>query len=162
MIYFELSKEIDEMAAKDQLARAKYFNGEGEPDLELDKKNTTRLKEIVEEIGWPGISKVGPTSSNNAWLLAQHSDHDIAFQIECLTLMKAEQKNEVAQKNIAFLEDRILVNKGLPQIYGTQFKKDSFGKWLPKPIENRNDLNVRRLGMGLESFEEYETKINSM
>jgi hypothetical protein len=49
-------------------------------DSSIDLANTQRMKEIVEQMGWPTRSKVGGHASEMAWLLVQHADHDRAFQ----------------------------------------------------------------------------------
>ena len=46
--------------------------------------NTINLKKIIEKIGWPSEDKVGVRGESSAWLIAQHSDHDVKFQKKCL------------------------------------------------------------------------------
>ncbi|MDP3954853.1 MAG: hypothetical protein Q8Q15_00630 [bacterium] len=121
------------------------------------KSNTSRLKEIVGEIGWPSISKVGVEASDAAWLLTQHSDHDLEFQERALAMMKELPEGEIKKRNIAYLEDRVKVRgKGLPQIYGTQFWTDENGKYVPRPIENPDKVDERRAAVGLGSLEKYQ------
>ena len=67
--------------------------------------------------------------------------------------------DEVTKKQVAFLTDRVLVNKGMSQIYGTQFYVDKNGKIIPKPIFNFPHLDDRRKIMGLGSFKEYIIEI---
>jgi hypothetical protein len=76
-----------------------------------DKVHTMHLKQIIEKIGWPTISKVGEEGARHAWTLAQHSDQDVEFQERCLELMKAEPEGEVDPQWIAELADQILKNK---------------------------------------------------
>ena len=101
------------------------------------------MKEIVSKIGWPTISKVGKEASSGAWLLIQHADHDIDFQKECLSVMKSESGEEISLRNIAYLEDRIKINLGLPQVYGTQFKLVD-GEFIPNEIEDPEHVEERR------------------
>lgn len=70
--------------------------------------------------------------------------------------MKAEPQGEVDTQDIAFLEDRIAVSEGRPQLYGTQFYDDSDGQTKPRPILDPENIEKRRKTMGLYSFEEYE------
>ena len=121
----------------------------------IDNDNAKYLKQLVEQDGWPTISVVGATASQAAWLIVQHADHDPAFQKRCLALMQNLPEGEVNPANIAFLEDRILINDGKPQKYGTQFEGEghSFG---PYPIEDQANLDTRRAKMGLEPFAEYK------
>ena len=59
--------------------------------------------------------------------------------------MKKDAENgEVAKNNIAFLTDRILVNKGMEQIYGTQFYRNKAGKPVQKPIKDIDNIDRRR------------------
>lgn len=154
-----IAEELKAMYKEDQLMRHRYLN---DPDNQkwddsIDHRNTERLKQIIEEIGWPSISKVGKAGSFHAWLLAQHADHDHKFQKKCLKLMKEEPENEIDKANIAFLEDRVAVSDGRPQIYGTQFYRNSDGQMEPRPILEPENIEQRRKSMGLKTFEEYQS-----
>lgn len=148
-----IAKEINEMAKRDQEMRINAKKNPEAWDPSIDDANTSRFKEIVGQIGWPTISKVGEKVSDNAWLLAQHADHDPAFQKQCLALMKAADEGDVPKANIAYLEDRILVGEGKLQQYGTQYFKTEAGATGVRPIEDMEHLNERRASMGLEPFD---------
>ncbi|MDP3888419.1 MAG: hypothetical protein Q8Q24_00090, partial [bacterium] len=149
------------MAEKDQEMRigSQKPGSEVKYDIEVDKSNAKRLREIVEEIGWPTIPKVGEEASYAAWLLIQHADFDPDFQDKCLSLMKAAKKGEVLPANIAYLTDRVAVAKGEDQIFGTQFQNNKDGKNVPKPIQDIKHLEARRNEMGLEPFDTYQQKM---
>lgn len=156
----KVANEIQRMITVDQEMREKSLDADSDWDEEVDIKNTEVMKRIVREIGWPTISKVGKESSESAWLLVQHSDHDPDFQQQCLDLMKAEADGEVSQVDIAYLEDRVRVNTNRGQIYGTQFHetRDAEGnilKYEPQPIEEPEHLDERRANLGLEPHAEY-------
>jgi len=129
-------------------------------DKSIDEDNTTWLKGIVEKYGWPTISDIGPDGSQAAWLLVQHADHDPDFQSQCLALMHALPKGEVKPANIAYLEDRVRVAQGKPQLYGTQFYREG-GKFAPQPIEDPDNLEKRRQAMGLEPFSENQERVKN-
>ena len=142
--------------------RTQFISGAIEWDYEIDRKNIVRLKAIIQQLkSWPTISLVGSVAAMDAWLLAQHADEEPEFQKHCLALMKALPKGEVKLSNLAYLEDRVRVNAGRPQLYGTQFLRvgDSFG---PQPIEDPAHLDERRAAAGLGSFKEYEEQLNDM
>jgi hypothetical protein len=94
---------------------------EDEEDNKIDIANTSRMKEIINSIGWPCISKVGAEAASDAALIVRHADHDVEFQIRCLELMEELPEEEVDPRDVAYLEDRVRVNMGELQIYGTQF-----------------------------------------
>lgn len=147
-------RDVDQ-AARFEAAKNNNF----EEVAELDKKNTLRLKEIVAQIGWPTIPLVGEKGSQHAWLLVQHSDHDLKFQEHCLDIMKRVPKEEVSQISIAYLEDRVLLASGKKQVWGTQFRKDDMGVFRPRPLENPESVNERRRSLGMETVEENLAKL---
>jgi hypothetical protein len=119
-----------------------------------DEENTKRLVEIVEQHGWPSISLVGQDGANAAWLLVQHADRDRKFQRKCLDLMAKLPKNEVSQRDLAYLTDRVLLAEGKKQLYGTQMDSAD-GKWVPRPLEDPENVEQRRAVHGLEPLAEY-------
>ena len=156
--------ELNEMAAQDQKMRFDHQNPNirAEFDPEIDRNNTSRLKEIVQHLGRPTISLVGEEASYAAWLIIQHADHDTVFQKKCLELMKKTPKGDVLLPNIAYLTDRVAVNLGKPQTYGTQFYKNTRGEIVPRPIRNPKTVEQRRKRMGLETFEVYTQKMKGL
>ena len=154
--YQAIAHEIITMSEADQAMRKSEMWDES-----IDVKNTQRMREIVAEIGWPTISKVGSQASYVAWLLVQHADHDREFQQSCLALMKAQPADEVSKQNIAYLEDRVLVGQGQPQIYGTQFYTNVQGELVPRPIEDSENVDKRRAEVGLNTLAEYTATMKS-
>jgi hypothetical protein len=154
--YPEIAAELEAMRDADQEMRLKQLE---DPEFwieGLDKKHTERLKEIIQEIGWPSVSKVGEKAAGSAWLLVQHADHDVGFQEECLAMIKELPEGEVEREHLALLTDRTRVNRGQPQIYGTQFYDDIEGNYGPRPIEDPEHLEERRKALGLVPFEEHK------
>ncbi len=126
-------------------------------DKKIDLANTQSLKRIIKTHGFPTRSLVGEEAFHGVWLLVQHADHDIVFQKYVLELLIAlADQNEADKPDVAFLTDRVLVNSGEAQIFGTQFFINSHGEFKPRPIANSSELDVRRSAYGLEPFHEYE------
>jgi hypothetical protein len=125
----------------------------------IDRRNTARLKEIVEDGGWPGRSRVGTWGSDAAWLLVQHATHDLAFQERALELMKAMARSEVDQGDVAMLADRILVQQGKEQIYGSQFTCRKGRQTLSTPLRYPDRVDELRRSVGLSTFAENERRV---
>lgn len=148
------------MVKKDQKMRKRAIKNRDKWDNKIDKINTKELKKIVSKNSWPDIDLVGKNSSNGAWLLIQHADHDVKFQKKCLKLMKEKMRDKkVALQNIAYLTDRIKVNQKMPQLYGTQFYVNKDKKFVPRPIRDKNNLDKRRRKFNLESFVKYKRNL---
>ena len=157
----QLRLTILEMAKLDQVAR-KGTRSTDEPIANLagdmgsiDAVNTAEMKRIVEQHGWPTRSMVGNDGAEAAWLLVQHADRDVPFQRKCLTLMNAElDRKEVFPGNVAYLTDRVLVNQGRLQLYGTQFQSIGGGIRM-RPVLEPEHLEERRARMGLSSMKKF-------
>ena len=150
------------MAARDQIMR-KEAQKTGRWHTGIDRKNTNLLKAILKKFGWPTISMVGRKASRSAWLLAQHADHDVAFQKRVLSVLERiyAKNNDIDPANIAFLKDRILVAERKRQIFGTQFYVNKAGTFGPRPIRSMGDMKKLRKEYNLPPFSEYVASIKS-
>jgi hypothetical protein len=142
---------INQIAAEDQKLRQDTI----EWDTAKDCKHAEILKSIIQRIGWPTISKVGPEASFNAWLIIQHADHDAKFQAHCLDLVKKVPLNDINPIIIPYLEDRICVNNHQPQIYGTQIQVDANGNLETYLIKDQSKIDALRATYGLGPFADY-------
>jgi hypothetical protein len=163
-----LRKELLAMRENDLRVRSETIKGLSifagyHPVMEEEhKRNAARLKEIIAGHGWPGKSLVGEDGMIAAWFIAQHAISDPPFQREALKLMKAaHKKDEVSTQAVAFLEDRISVCEGRPQLYGTQFEPDEHGIYQPCPMINPEHVNERRKSVGMETLEERTKAVNA-
>jgi len=119
---------------------------------QVDKANQEQLQSIIEVHGWPSPSRFGEEAANAAWLIAQHADANPVFQRKCLELMQAEKA--VSQEDLGYLADRVRVNEGRPQLFGTQWIVEN-DEFKPQPIEDEENLDKRREKIGMPPFDEY-------
>ena len=117
---------------------------------------------IVEKHGWLPYSKVGKKAADALFYVVQHSN--IEGMKKYLPVIKKEAaKGEASKKGAAMMEDRILMNSGKKQVYGTQamsFNKKGQAKprlfiW---PIEDVKNVNKRRKEIGFKSTIEEQAK----
>lgn len=163
MINKKLQNLITKLANKDQYIRWKIIKKGFDKKREIsrcDSENLSKIKKIINKYDWPTFNLIGKKASHKFWLLVQHADKDLKFQEKCLKLLKKIVKNKQAYLNdYAFLTDRVLVNQGKKQKYGTQFYKES-GKYIPKPVFDVKNVNKRRKKLGLNTLEEYIKNFN--
>lgn len=162
----EVAAAIYRLGERDQEVRREALVDPGDATQRgtlrlVDRQNTEELRAIVKQFGWPGRSLVGQRGANTAWLIVQHSDHDRAFQKECLQLMAAAPVGEVAPQDMAFLTDRVLLAEGRKQRYGTQFKKVG-GRLVPQPLEDEANVDARRKKLGLSTMVEYARQLGEV
>ena len=114
-----------------------------------------KLKKIIEKHGWPGYNMVGKEAAEAAFLIVQHADKDFTFQKMALQLLqKAVSIRDADPKHMAYLIDRVKVKENLPQIYGTQINWVN-GRPQPFPIEDEENVDERRIEVGLDSLAAY-------
>lgn len=154
-----ISSEIASLVQRDQDARK---TGDASVTNLVDQRNREQLRAIIDQYGWPSKSNVGEKASHDAWLIVQHADNDLAFQRHCLDLMVQQPEGEVAKEDIAYLDDRIRVNEGRQQLYGTQWKVDEQDGYIPEDIEDFTNIDERRTAMGMEPFAEYADVMRAM
>jgi hypothetical protein len=161
-----LAAELGAMVAEDQRVRTRN----GPPPAggyrlstaavmessRVDVRNTDRLREIVSAHGWPGFDLVGEQGEKDAWLLAQHADRQLGFQREALALLtQAVADGDATPSHLAYLTDRVRMNEGREQLYGTQMTSEVGGRPTPWPIEDPAHVDERRAAVGLGPLDEY-------
>ena len=164
-----LKKELSEIYKSDQLSRAEMakINPTELRIVELvnkqdkiDSVNLIRVVKILDSIGYPVKSEYGDSAGLGTFHVIQHST--AAYQEKYLPLFqKAAKNNELEWKWVAMMTDRVRLNKGLKQIYGTQIHpgKDPETGYLTNkaeiaPIEDEKNVNKRRAKVGLRPIEE--------
>jgi hypothetical protein len=167
----ELHDELVAMAAVDQHIRERALGAQTSdgaiPDdvaaqwERVDTEHTARLGEIVSVCGWPTRSEVGADGSSAAWLLAQHADRQPVTQRRFLELLRVAVKaGQASAADLAYLIDRVAVNAGQEQTYGTQFQRADDGTYRPAPVADAQAVDARRAEMGLTSLATNTAEIN--
>lgn len=115
-----------------------------------------QLKTLFKENGFLGCSEVGKQSSHHFLQMVQRFDDDATFQQEVLVEMKKHiDKINANPMEFAYLTDRVNLNQGKPQVYGTQLKINEKGtSYEPKTVIDPPNLNKRRAEVGLGTIEE--------
>lgn len=168
----ELADELKKMAEIDQIAA---YIPQGEyKKLSKEQWNSfkdsvftthqIRLKEIFDQHGFAGYDLVGQEGSIDFWVMVQHSDHMPDFQKAVLEKMKIEvDKGNAKPSNYGLLVDRVNLNTGQKQLYGTQVTYNmETGQAYPKSLEDSVNVNERRKSLGLEPIEDYLNRMTEM
>jgi hypothetical protein len=148
----ELRTELLTRADRDQTARKSLPPAQRDARWEqviapVDRANTARMREIVATCGWPGSALAGTDGAHAAWLLVQHAPDD--FKEECLPLLEdAVARGDAAPRDLAYLTDRVLMQRGEPQVYGTQYLivDGRLNLWT---VRDPDQLDERRAVLGL-------------
>ncbi len=169
--YPDLQLELVEMYVNDQAVRDNLMNDLIEryhlnvdeviqdTPFTVDANNRNRLKEIFQEYGFPTKEMVGRDAMNGIFLMIQHSDRDKEWQKSQLeNIETAVKKGDMDGQSYAYLYDRIKINSGERQLYGTQFSAvDPQNNTVTlAETEDLDHLDERRMQMGMMPIEMYK------
>jgi hypothetical protein len=120
-----------------------------------DSVNLIRVEAILDNYGWLGTNVVGEAGNTTFYLIIQHADKDT--RAKYLPMMRdAVKENRAKASDLALMEDRVALEAGKKQLYGSQLAQDlQTGKYYFRPIEDEANVNNRRAAMGLEPLEYY-------
>lgn len=121
----------------------------------IDADSTVMMRGLLEDYDWIDAHRFGVRVSSHAWILVQHADDHPGFQAEVLERMEAYLDNGgVRARDYAYLFDRVAVNTGQLQRYGTQpaSQCNDDGSLDLQPVEDIETLDERRAAMGLGPY----------
>ncbi len=131
----------------------------------VDLPNTRRLKEVVKVHDFPMSPKFDADVQLSAWFIAQHSqtiiDEGVAsWDVDFVESILPDIKRVVELEHLtpwhyASMYDRILVARGYPQSYGTQYSCKN-GRAIVAPIAEETGLSARRIELGMEKFDRHK------
>lgn len=135
---------------RDALLKRRVLSDTYHPEMEkVHIENARKLQALIKERSFPTLSNAGEKGVRLSWLIIQHAISLPDFMRECLTEIRlAAGQNDYPLDLLAYLEDRISIFERGVQIYGTN--RDWIkGELLPTPIEDPEQVNARRRGLGL-------------
>jgi hypothetical protein len=153
--------ELDELLNEDQSLRKSLKEGKI-PHKEFVEADTKVSKKFLGCLTCNQFSfdPENPEVYRAMVTLALHAPHE-----EMQEIFETAREN-IKPQDQAYFIDKLLIHDGKKQMYGTQYKKDEQGTVTFLPIEDENDVDERRRGMGLCSLRQYvefmEGKRNSV
>ncbi|WPO82659.1 DUF6624 domain-containing protein [Chryseobacterium sp. JJR-5R] len=120
-----------------------------------DSINLLKVKKILDEKGWVGKDKVGAQANSALFLVIQHAD--LETQKKYLPMMReAVTKGNASPASLALLIDRIEIQEGRKQIYGSQIGTNPINKTpYVLPLIDPGNVDKRRAEVGLDPISDY-------
>ncbi len=127
-----------------------------------DSLHYPKLQQIFKQCGYPDATEGGGSAPFLFWLLVQHQDKHPMFQDSVLKEMKPlVDSGKVSGTLYAYLFDRVNLNTGKLQLYGTQAQLNADStKYIMAPCEDPEHVNERRKSVGLGPIEPYLESLN--
>jgi hypothetical protein len=143
---------LDSVYQSDQ--RIRMSNVPFEQFAKENHRNQEMVISIIEKCGMPSLKEVSRNQLDAIWLALQHTDKK--YRKKYFPLIEEAVKNsDLSKQQYALMKDRILMDDGKPQLYGSQIKNGMLYK-----LEAPDSVNERRKEMDLEPLEEYLKKFN--
>ncbi len=142
----------DDLQVRQELIDSGELGGSYVPRMEaVHIRNAERLRELINLHGWPDERRVSRDGAEAAWLIVQHAIGNPKFQRECLLrLRQSAAEGGVPLWHAAYLEDRIAMQEGRSQRYGTQWLDDPVdGRVRPWKLADAERVNELRAEVGL-------------
>jgi hypothetical protein len=120
----------------------------------VDSINLLTVSSVLNKYGWLGMPQLSETAADAIFFVIQHAD--LAVQKQYLPMLQAAVTNSIGKGwQLAYITDRILINEGKFQLYGSQLFGPKKGELIFYPIANEMNVNKRRKALGLAPLEEH-------
>ena len=122
---------------------------------ETDSTNLVVVSHILDCYGW--LDGLSQEANKAIFLVIDHSDLETMNRYQSL-FHKAVEKGYISFGDLVTMEDRMLMNDGKPQKYGTQayaLGREGESIIYIWPVEEPEKLNERRADVGLSPIEDY-------
>jgi len=156
-------ERVDRSVRANLVERGELHAGGYHPEMEaVHRRHNARIRAILEARGWPGRSLVGEDGCRAAGFVVQHAILDLDLQRRGVALLtEAVAKREAEPFMLAMLTDRVLMQEGKAQIYGSQYIGAKEGGVEPWPIADPENVDERRRAVGLPSLAENTARLNA-
>jgi len=142
----------EDFRVRQELIDSGELGGEYVPRMDrVHIENAARLRELIELHGWPAEDIAGQDGAEAAWVIVQHSVGEPHFQRHVLELLRiCIAQGRIPAWHAAYLEDRIAMQEGRAQRYGSQWMDDpGDGRTRPWTLAEPDHVNELRASVGL-------------
>ena len=163
----QLSDELNKLAARQQQRVENNVADNKSADTILEtlrtsrEQNTGELCSMVKQYGWPTRDLVGDEGARSAFFLLRNSASADLQRDLLPVIIAAVKKGEVPRSSFAAYIDRLRVNAGLKQIFGTQATILN-GLLVLFPITDEPHVDARRKQFELPPLNEYLRGVERM
>jgi hypothetical protein len=147
-----LAMREEDLRVRGELDAAGELGGPYVPRMEaVHLRNAARLRGLIDVHGWPAEDIAGEDGAKAAWFIVQHAIGEPEFQRLALGLLQeCAAAGRTPAWHAAYLEDRIAMQEGRPQRFGTQMMDSpEDGRIRPWQLADPERINELRESVGL-------------
>lgn len=122
----------------------------------LQKQNTEALEHILKTCGFPTSQTAGEDGMQTVWSLLQDASKETRTTY-FPAVIEASKNGDLERQDVALMQDKLLMDYGKPQLYGSQVLRNDNGIFELYKLENPSGVDARRAIMGMTPLAEYLT-----
>ena len=153
---------LDRVYSEDIKYRSQEFEHGSDADREnnhrqliADSINQVIICKILDERGWLGPDVISDRGSETLWLVIQHAPTEVQEKYMPM-LREAVKKGNARAAGLAMLEDRVAMDHGNKQVYGSQILRNPVtGEFFIAPLADPQHVDQRRAEVGLTPLADY-------
>lgn len=145
----DLSRLLERIYNRDQDNRTDNLM-----DPSIDAQNLEVVEQILQKCGMPTPDNSGYEGPNTIWLVIQHASPDKRKKYFS-DLLASSKKGHIDRQSIALMQDRMLMDDGQPQLYGSQVSMTDNGAYELYDLRDPETVDSRRAMMGMPPLKEY-------
>jgi len=146
----KISEILSDVRLKDQQSRTTN----GGINTNYDRENQRIVFSIINKCGFPTAPINDSAGLETIFLVIQHGTKEMRAKY-LPYFIKLSKNGEFSESMVALMEDRVLMDSGKKQKYGSQLQKVQGGAWELYPVDNIDSVNARRKSIGLNTLEDY-------
>jgi hypothetical protein len=149
----KLNRILEKIYDRDQENRSESI------DLAMDTSNLESVKQILDKCGMPTLVTAGKKGMTAIWLVIQHTDGETRKSYFPM-LLEASKKGDLERQDIALMQDRMLMDAGKPQLYGSQVIMKNGVNYELYELKDHKTVDQRRAIMGMGPLADYLNHFN--
>lgn len=150
----DLKRILEKIYDRDQEHRASDLL-----DPEMDTNNLKYVTQIIDKCGMPTLETAGKKGMTAIWLVIQHADGEVRKAYFPM-LLEASKKGDLERQDIALMQDRMLMDAGKPQLYGSQVIMENGVNYELYDLKDPETVDKRRAIMGMGPLADYLNHFN--
>lgn len=123
--------------------------------VEVGHENLETVLSILEDCGMSTLDEVTQRQLDAIWLSIQHAPQKDIRKKYLHFIESSVERGDLPKEKYAVMKDRILMDDGKPQLYGSQVKSGKLYK-----LDQPEKVNKRREEMGMGPIEPYLRRYN--
>lgn len=139
--------------------RMNMLNGDENLNKLLEQQNTEALEFLLKKCGFPNLQNAGEDGMQTVWSLLQNVPVETR-SVYFPRVIEASKNGDLERQDVALMQDKMLMDYGKPQLYGSQVLRDDSGNFTLYNLDKPAQVDARREIMGMTPLKEYLNHFN--